>query len=339
MHRRTFLAAALALAAAGCSTGAGATTAPASGTPSAPTGAARAVIGLSYIPNVQFAPFYVAEEQSLFSGVPATVSLRHHGSTEGLFTALTAGTEDFLVAAGSEAMQARAEGVDVIAVGAYYKAFPVQVIVPDGSPIDDLSGLKDRSLGVPGRYGESWLATQLALATAGLTEDDVQIVEVGYTQVAALTTKKVDAIVGFRNNELVQLEQAGTAARAIDVAPGTVPLVSASLLTTKAYAQANPDVVRAVVAATARAIEATAADPDTAVDAAASRIPGWTEESRPNATAVLAATLQVMALDGGRFAPALDPAQWQAMASFLEEHDLIAAPVTATDAFSNDYTA
>ena len=129
---------------------------------------------------------------------PAQVSLRHHGATEGLFNALSAGAEDFLVAAGSEAMQARAEGVDVIAVGAYYKAFPVSVIVLGSSEIRSLSDLKGRSLGVPGRYGESWLAAQVALNTAGLTEKDVKIVEVGYTQVAALTTKKVDAVVGFR---------------------------------------------------------------------------------------------------------------------------------------------
>lgn len=337
MHRRTLLTAGLALAAAGavagCSTGAGPTGSPtATGTP-----AARAVIGLSYIPNVQFAPFYVAERQSLFAGVPATVSLRHHGATEGLFTALSAGNEDFLVAAGSEAMQARAEGVDVIAVGAYYKAFPAEVIVLGSSQVKDLAGLKGRSLGVPGRYGETWLAAQLALATAGLTEDDVTIVEVGYTQVAALSTKKVDAIVGFRNNELVQLEQAGTAARSIPVAPGTVPLVSASLLTTRAYAQAHPEVVRAVVASTARAIEATAADPDAAVDVSATQIPGWTEASRPNANAVLAATLEVMAVTDGRFTPALADDQWRDMATFLERHTLIAKPVSAADAFSKDY--
>lgn len=344
MHRRTFLAAALALAAAGTATAAGCTTGTAttpvtSGTPATTAAAARAVIGLSYIPNVQFAPFYVAEKQSLFGEVPATVSLRHHGATEGLFTALTAGTEDFLVAAGSEAMQARAEGVDVIAVGAYYKAFPAEVIVLGNSPIEDLAGLKGRSLGVPGRYGESWLAAQLALATAGLTGDDVTITEVGYTQVAALTTKKVDAIIGFKNNELVQLDQAGTSARAIPVAAGTVPLVSASLLTTKAYADANPDVVRAVVAATARAIEATAADPDAAVNTAATQIPGWTEASRANATAVLAATVEVMDLFEGGFDPALDADQWGSMASFLEQHKLITKPVTAADAFTNDYAS
>lgn len=44
-----------------------------------------------------------------------------------------------------------------------------------------------------------------------------------------------------------------------------------------------------------------------------------------------------MALQGGRFAPALDAAQWQAMASFLADSKLIGKPVAASDAFSNAY--
>ncbi|MFT4295667.1 MAG: ABC transporter substrate-binding protein [Micropruina sp.] len=332
MHRRTLLTAALALGVAGC------TAAPApSGTPSASTPAARATIGLSYIPNVQFAPFYVAEAQQLFAGVEAQVSLRHHGATEGLFTALTSGNEDFLVAAGSEAMQARAEGVDVIAVGAYYKAFPVDVIVLGSSPIKELADLKGRSLGVPGRFGESWLGAQVALASAGLTEQDVTIVEVGFTQRAALTEKKVDAVVGFRTNELVQLKLAGAEPRALPVASGTVPLVSTCLLTSKAYADKNPAVVRQVVAATGKAIEATTADRSGAIDLAAKQIPGWTASARPNAEAVLDATIDLMGLTDGRFAPALDAAQWQAMAEFLTTSKLIAKPVAAADAFSNAY--
>ena len=340
MKRRTFLTAALALGVAGCAPAAtgGSPSPSASGTaPSASN--ARATIGLSYIPNVQFAPFYVGQSQSLFDGVDAAVSVRHHGSNEGLFNALTAGSEDFLVAAGSEAMQARAQGVDVIAVGSYYKTFPVEVIVLGSSPIQQLSDLKGRKLGVPGRYGESWLAVQVALATAGLSEDDVKIVEVGYTQVAALSGKKVDAVTGFRTNELVQLQAAGAEPRSLPVAPGTVPLVSTSLLTTAAYAKAHPEVVRQVIAAVTKAIEATAADQKAAIDISAKQIPGWTDAARPNAEAVLAATVEVMALQDGKFLPALDQAQWEAMSAFLEKSQLIEKPVAAADAFTNEYTA
>jgi NitT/TauT family transport system substrate-binding protein len=333
MHRRTLLTAALALAAAGCA-GPVSTSSPAA---SGSTPPARAVIGLSYIPNVQFAPFYVGLADKLFDPVAAQVSLRHHGATEGLFNALTSGGEDFLVAAGSEAMQARAEGVDVIAVGAYYKSFPVQVLALEGSPIVTLADLKGRRLGVPGRYGESWLAAQVALKTAGLTEQDVTIVEVGYTQVAALTTKKVDAVIGFTTNELVQLQLAGANPRALPVAQGTVPLVSTCLLTTTAYAKAHPQVVRQVVQTVAAAIEATAADQPKAIDIAATQIPGWTAAARPSAEAVLKASIDLMDVRDGTFGPALDAAQWTQMAHFLESAQLIKAKLTATDAFTNSF--
>ena len=340
MKRRTFLAAALALGVAGCAPAAtgGSPSPSASGTGASASGT-RATIGLSYIPNVQFAPFYVAQSQGLFGDVDAAVSVRHHGSNEGLFNALTSGTEDFLIAAGSEAMQARAQGVDVIAVGSYYKTFPVEVLVLGSSPIQHLGDLKGRKLGVPGRYGESWLAVQVALSSVGLSEDDVKIVEVGYTQVAALTSKKVDAVTGFRTNELVQLQLAGAEPRAIPVASGVVPLVSTSLLTTSAYAKKNPEVVRQVIAATAKAIEATAADQAAAIDISAKQIPGWSDAARPNAEAVLAATVEVMALQDGKFLPALDPAQWDAMSAFLEKSKLIEKPVAAADAFTNEFSA
>ena len=96
-------------------------------------------------------------------------------------------------------------------------------------------------------------------------------------------------------------------------------------------------VVRQVVAAVARGIERTAADQSRAIDLAAAQIPGWSATARPNAEAVLAATVQLMALHDGAFDPALDPAQWTAMGRFLDSAGLISASVTPTDAFSNDY--
>lgn len=52
-------------------------------------------------------------------------------------------------------------------------------------------------------------------AGGGLTESDVLITEIGYTQQAALTTGQVEAIIGFANNDQVQFERAGIPTRAI----------------------------------------------------------------------------------------------------------------------------
>jgi NitT/TauT family transport system substrate-binding protein len=57
---------------------------------------------------------------------------------------------------------------------------------------------------VPGKFGESWFGLLAALAGANLTQSDVDVVEIGYTAQAALTTGKVEAVVGFSNNDQVK---------------------------------------------------------------------------------------------------------------------------------------
>ena len=83
-RRRALAAAATATAAAllgACSSGTASRS-----LASASAGGAPLVIGMTYTPNIQFAPFYMA---SYADGT----QLRHHGAQEGQFEALLAGAE------------------------------------------------------------------------------------------------------------------------------------------------------------------------------------------------------------------------------------------------------
>lgn len=334
MRRRHFLAgaAAAALLLAGCAQPAPVASSP-SGTPELPA----PVIGLTYIPNVQFSPFYVAEADGDFTAAGVRPTLRHHGTSEGLFTAIAAGQEDFVVAGGDELLQARGEGVDLVAVATYYRSYPVQVIVPDGSPITTLADLKGHSIGIPGRYGENWFGLQVALRSAGLAESDVQVQEIGYTQQAALSTGKVDAIVGFSNNEAVQFALAGFATRSLAIVPGQVPLVGICVATTRAYAEAHPEVVKAVVAGTLAGIRTAVADQAHALEVSATYVPGLSAASaQESAKATLAATAPLWT-GGGSVDGTLDAAQWTAMADFMAAQGLTKGRVDPTPAFSNAY--
>ncbi len=318
----------LALLLAGCGTAPAAT--PTSTSPSATASdlpAAPARIGLSYIPNVQFAPFYVAEEDGLFDpaagGVAAT--LRHHGAQEGLFTAIAAGQEDFVLAGGDEMLQARETGIDLVSVATYYRQYPVVVIAKEDGPIAALDDLKGHRIGVPGRYGSSWFGLLVALRTAGLTEDDVEVVEIGYTQQAALTTDKVDAVIGFSNNDLVQFQLAGVPVRSLPVGGGTPPLVGASLITTRSYLDANPEVVRRVAEAMVTGINTVASDStgDRALAATAKQVPGLTGDALEAARLTLKATVLVMTDDQLHTDGRLDPTTWRAMGEFMAEAGLL----------------
>lgn len=310
------LLAVLAVALVGC----GATTTPTT-SPSATTSlsASATTIGLSYIPNVQFAPFYVAQADGAFAPVAAT--LRHHGANEGLFTAIAAGEEDFLLAGGDEALQARDQGIDLVAVASYYQGYPGRILTKADSGITTLSDLKGHRIGIPGRYGESWFALLVALQSAGLTESDVEIKEIGYTQQAALSTGKVDAVSGFANNDQIQFERAGIEVRALPLTEsGEPPLVSATLLTTRSYLDAHPDVVTAVANGMVAGIRATAEDPQRALDVSAEQVPSM---DRDAAELTLNATIEV--LGGSQATGKLDTELWQKMADFMRSAGLLEA--------------
>ena len=106
--RATVIAASASLVLGACTVGPGATQ---SGMSS--QGASDVTIGLTYIPNVQFAPVYVADSQGLYNDAGITPTIRHHGSDEGLFTALLAGQEDVVIASGDEAAVAASQGMDL----------------------------------------------------------------------------------------------------------------------------------------------------------------------------------------------------------------------------------
>lgn len=302
----------------------------------APTaGPARVTIGLSYIPDIQFAPFYVAETRGLFGGLDAT--LRHHGASEGLFTALQAGQEDFVLAGGDEAVQARAQGMDVVAVGQYYRSYPVVFIVPDTSDVHSVADLRGRSIGVPGRFGETWFGLLAALQAAGLTLEDVTIVEVGYTQQAALTTGKVEAIVGFSNNDQVKFITSGVPVRAVPLdAAKRVPLESIALIAKGSYVSAHQDTVKAVVSGMTEGMKATVAAPATAITDAKAFIPTLGQPgAEAAAQATLAATVPLWTTQGGSVSAEIDKAAWSDMCQFMLDQGLLASPVKVDEVVSS----
>lgn len=306
--------------------------------PSASTALPTPTIGLTYIPNIQFSPFYVAEADGDYTEAGVRPTLRHHGTSEGLFTAIAAGQEQFVIAGGDEVIQARSQGVDLVAVAAYYRSYPVEIILPANSPVTSLADLKGRTIGLPGKYGESWFGLLVALKSAGLTEADVKIAEIGYTQQAALTTGKVDAVVGFSNNDAVQFQLAGFATKSLPIASGEIPLVGACLITTSAYAAEHPDVVKAVVAGTVAGITTAVEKPERALEVSAGYVPDLkTAAGKESASATLTATKQLWTSADGTVDPRLDAGQWSRMADFLAASGITATRQDPVAAMNNAY--
>lgn len=273
-------------------------------------------LGLTYIPNVQFSPVYVAEDEGIYRAAGLDISVRHHGGDEGLFTALMAGEEDMVLASGDEVYQAREQGMDLVAVGSYYQQYPVTIVVPEDSAIRSITDLRGKKVGVPGEYGSSWFGLLAILRGASMSKDDIEVVSIGYTQQAALAGGQVDAIVAFSNNEPVRFDAAGMKVRTLEMM-GEVPLVSASLVTRREWFEKNEDIACQVVQGTAAGIRRAVEQPQLAIEATQRRDTGLSEAGQvEGARAVLKATATLFDGGDGTYAGPQDLALWQQMADF-----------------------
>jgi NitT/TauT family transport system substrate-binding protein len=282
---RRALAAALAFVVAACG-GGGATSSPASSVapssaasvsaaPASATPTAEPValtVGLGYIPSVQFAQFYLAQQAGYYADAGLTVTLQNKIDPD-LITLLGQGAVDIGSADGTSVIPAVSQGIPVVYTSTIYGQFPSIVLAKAGSGIVTAADLKGKKIGIPGKYGSSWIMLQALLSSAGLTPGDVEIVPFPtFGQAAALQQGAVDAATGFANNEPIVLKQAGLDTVVLTV-DQVVPLPGPGLVTGTATLAAKRDALRAFTAATLRAMDEIAADPQKGLDATFAVVP------------------------------------------------------------------
>jgi len=295
-------------------------------------------VGLTYVPNIQFAPFYVAEELGYYKAAGLNVTLRHHNFGEDEFAAIAAGRENVIFAGGDEVLQARAKGLPLVYVANIFTQYPVTLIVPASSSIHTVADLRGHTIGVPGAYGATYIGLLGLLHSAGLTPKDVKIQSIGYTQVSALITHKVDAVMGYVNNEPIQFQKANFAVRTFSASQAQ-PLISNGLAAQEGELKAQPAAIRALIAATLKGVDYTIAHPQEAVQLSAKYVPGLNDSATAaSALQVLNATIPVMQPNATQ--PGYnDPAAWQSMATFLQQVGQLTGQVDVTKTYSNAYLA
>lgn len=293
-------------------------------------------IGLTYVPNIQFAPYYVALDSGYFEEEGVSVNLRHHGQDEDLFGALGKGEEDIVVAGGAEMLQAHTTGVDALTFHTLYADYPVAVIVPEDSNIQSLADLKGRTLGVPGRFGETWFGALAFLEQAGLTEEDVTIEEIGFTQQVALAGGHVDAVVGFGNNDVPQFRATGLDVRAITNEP--IPVVGVGMGAPSTLVEDAPETLNAISVAIRRAVQDIIANPQVALESSRNHIPGTITDEQAEVMLEVVERTNELYGDTRTGWGVPDLAVWQEMNQFMAKMDLIDSPVSLSAVVTDEIT-
>ncbi|MET8072665.1 ABC transporter substrate-binding protein [Streptomyces sp. NPDC005271] len=296
-------------------------------------------VGLTYTPNIQFSPFYAAAEKGYYKDAGLKVTLRHHGAAEDLFGALSSDKEDVVYAGGDEMLQARAKNVPVVDIATFYQKYPVGLIVPKDSDIRKPADLKGRKIGTPGPFGETYFGLLALLKEGGLSAKDAQVQNIGFTQQAALTGKRVEGVMGYLNNDAISFKEAGKEVRSIVLDSGDAgdPLVGVGLGAKEKTLDKRGEDIRKFVDASLRGLRYVMDHPDDAIKLSEKYVPGLRgDKQRKNARAVLKATVPLLKTDQGEVG-VNDPQTWSRMADFMYNQGLLEKMVAPEDAYDNGY--
>lgn len=288
-------------------------------------------VGLGFIPSVQFAPFYLADQAGYYAEAGLDVEFQNKIDPD-LITLVGQGSVDIGLGDGTSVIPAVSQGIPIHYVATIYGEFPSIVFAKATSGIAGPADLAGKRLGIPGRYGSSWIMLQALLSSAGLTPDDLEIVEYpDFGQGAAVIAGAVDVATGFANNEPVQLELTGEKAVVLHV-DDAVPLPGNGLVVGTSTLETKREAIAAFVAATLRAMDEIAADPSVGLEAALVAVPELAS-ARETQAAILDATIDVWrgpVQEAGGLG-AIEPDHWAASIDYLTSLDLVPNPVAVDD--------
>lgn len=291
-------------------------------------------LGVGFIPNVQFAIYYVGIEQGFYAEEGLDVTL-DYGFENDYLALVGANQFQFMVGSGDQVVIGRAQGLPVKYVMNWYTQYPVVIMAKADAGIAEPADLAGKVIGLPGPFGANYVAFRGILEAANLTESDVQMESIGFTQAAALSEDTVDAAVDYGVNGPVVLAQEGIETVQIKLDEYlTIP--ANGLVTNEATISENPQLVESMVRATLKAIQYTLDNPDEAFDISLTYVPEAADNMDAN-RAVFDAVLDYWTPQGDYALGETRLPEWQAAAEFMERIGLVDTVVNAEELFTVDF--
>ena len=287
---------------------------------------------VGYIPNIQFAPLYMAVEKGYFRQAGIEVEFDYSFETDAV--ALVGANElQFAVVSGEQVPLARAQGLPVVYVMAWYQQFPVSIVAKAGSGIRTPQELAGKKIGVPVLGGASYVGLAALLHAGGLEESDVTLDVIGFNQVEALATDQEQAVVVYAANEPVQLRAQGYNLNEMRVAD-YVQLAANGLITNETTIAENPDLVRGMVRAVLHGIADTIADPDQAYEISKGYVENLAQLDEAVQKQVLARSIALWNTDRLGYS---DPQAWKNMQTVLLDMGSLTQSLDLSQAYTNDF--
>ena len=287
---------------------------------------------MGYIPNIQFAPFYVAVDKGYFAKEGIEVKFDYSFETDGV-ALVGAGERPFAIASGEQVLLARSQGLPVVYMFGWYQQFPISVISAAELNIKTPADLRGQTIGLPGLFGANYIGFQALLFSAGLTPEDVKMDAIGFNQVEAFAAKQKNIVVGYVANEPIILRSQGYEVNELRVAD-YVQLAANGMISNEETIAGEPDLVRAMTRAFARGIEDTISNPEEAYSISLKFVENLADQDKAVQMQILNTSIEFWKAEKIGYS---NPQAWENMNDLLVKMKLIAELVDLNKAFTNKF--
>ena len=292
----------------------------------------RVKLPMGYIPNIQYAPFYVAVDKGYFAEEGIELEFDYSFETDGV-ALVGAGELPFALASGEQVLLARSQGLPVVYTFAWYQQFPISIISAPELNIHEPTDLRGQTIGLPGLFGANYIGLQALLFSAGLTPEDVKMDAIGFNQVEAFAAKQKNIVVGYVANEPIVLRSLGYEVNELRVAD-YVQLTANGILSSELTIKNEPELVRSMARAFAKGIADTIANPDAAYTISLKFVENLADQDKVVQLQILQTSIEFWKAEKIGYS---DPQAWENMNDLLVKMELIPAPLDLSKAFTNEF--
>jgi len=290
---------------------------------------------LEWFPNPDHISLYTAQDIGAFEDQGLNVKFQPPSNNTDSLKLVSLGQMPLAISYTNAVLNAEAQGLDVVAVAALIPTTLNSLILNRTDEVQEIDDLKGRPIGSSGDpVSEAMWA--YALKTQGFEDDDINFVLINQGYSPAMIAGKVDAIIGaYQNIESVELEEHGVDPVAFAVGESGVPPYDELVIIAQRSKLEDDadyrDMITRFMAGLAEGAEVAINDHEAAFNAIQPVAKGYSDESLEK---MIDLTAPLLENPDGFGQMSVD--EWQNLADWLYDNDLLESEVDASTVVSND---
>jgi len=284
--------------------------------------------------NLPFVGVYVAEELGYFEERGLDVTIEHSAGGGEHLQLLAAGAVDITTQDAAVLLQRRNDpGIPLVSIGLIGQTGQQAFVALSDSGMTDPSDWAGKSVGYKGTPPPDVFAI---LDAVGLTEDDVDLINVGFDP-RVLTEGQIDVYPVFKSNEPDLLARQGFDLVMWDAADYGIPTLGLAYVVTEETVETQPEMLAAFMDAVIEGITYAAAEPESAIDIVMRYVgpDGDADHQRFILDVELRDSISDVTETNGIGWQTTE--QWTSLAAHLERYGAVSPGTVVEDVFTNDF--